>query len=34
LLGAGEGDEVVERESSAEAKPPAELGETIRLIRE
>ena len=34
LLGAGEGDEVVERESSAEAKPPTDLGETIRLIRE
>jgi subfamily B ATP-binding cassette protein MsbA len=34
LLGAGEGDEVVERDPSAEAKPPADLGETIRLIRE
>jgi ABC-type multidrug transport system fused ATPase/permease subunit len=34
LLGAGEGDEVVEPEPSAEAKPPTDLGETIRLIRE
>ena len=34
LLGAGEGDEVVDHEPSTEAKPPTDLGETIRLIRE
>ena len=34
LLGAGEGDEVVDREPSTEAKPPTNLRETIRLIRE
>jgi subfamily B ATP-binding cassette protein MsbA len=34
LLGAGEGDEVVDGEPPPEPKPPADLGETIRLIRE
>ena len=34
FLAAGEGDEVVESEPSAEAKPTTGLGETLRLIRE
>lgn len=34
LLGAGEGDEGVEGEPPTEPKPPTDLGEAIRLIRE
>ncbi|MBP2673078.1 MAG: transporter related [candidate division NC10 bacterium] len=34
LLGAGEGDEAVEGEPLTEPKPPTDLGEAIRLIRE
>ena len=34
LLGAGEGDEAVESEPPTEPKPPTDLGEAIRLIRE
>ena len=34
LLGAGEGDDVVEGEPPMESKPPTDLGEAIRLIRE
>jgi ABC-type multidrug transport system fused ATPase/permease subunit len=33
-LGAGEGDDVVEGEPPMESKPPTDLGEAIRLIRE
>jgi len=34
LLGTGEGDEVVESAPPTESKPPTDLRETIRLIRE
>jgi ABC-type multidrug transport system fused ATPase/permease subunit len=34
FLAAGEGDEVVESEPLAEAKPTTDLGETLRLIQE
>ena len=34
LLGAGEGGEAVESEPPTEPKPPTDLGEAIRLIRE
>jgi ABC-type multidrug transport system fused ATPase/permease subunit len=34
LLGAGEGDEAVEGEPLTEPKPPTDLGEALRLIRE